>query len=71
MVQFLLSRGLDSNRTDSEGKSPLHLCVEGNAGGQVAECVAALLKAGCNPNAVDKEGKTALWMASESGAEEV
>ena len=62
---------MDSNKTDTEGKSPLHLCVEGNAGGKVSECVAALLKSGCNPNAVDKEGRTALWLASESGAEEV
>lgn len=70
-MEFLLARGLDSNRPDSDGKSPLHLCVEGNGGGHVARCVEALLKAGCNPNAMDKEGRTALWMASERGVEEV
>ncbi len=58
-----LARGLDPNKADSMGETPLmHAALHGDRPG-----VAALLRAGANPLAIDRAGWTVLDYAAMGG----
>ncbi|KAK7476859.1 hypothetical protein BaRGS_00031941 [Batillaria attramentaria] len=66
-VVTLLSGGVDPNRFDKKGKTPLHIaCEHGHA-----EIVSNLLWAGCRVNHQDKQMRTPLHIACEHGHEHI
>ena len=67
VVQSLIGRGADVNRSNNEGQPPLYMAsYKGHL-----EVVRALLAAGADVNRSDNEGDTPLYMASCNGHLEV
>ncbi len=60
-IRVLLARGVDPNRRNEEGKTPLMLAIEQGED----EPVKALIAAGAKVNVRDKHGKTPLQLAEE------
>lgn len=67
LLQVLLKKGADVNRTDNNGNTPLLLCAE-NFGGHL-NLVRALCEAGADIHAADAEGNNVLHHVLESGAQ--
>ena len=66
----LIESGVDPNRPDNLGRTPLH-CVSGSEHADDATFAKALLDAGANPNSRDRSRRTPLHYAVGSGAESV
>jgi ankyrin repeat protein len=62
-IEFLLTRGLDINATNTNGDTALHAAVTGRAS---PEIVRALLKHGARLDMANKRGQTPLTAASQS-----
>lgn len=64
-VQLLVNAGADINGGDNEGKTPLMLAFEHEAG---SELIAYLLLQGASPRSRDKQGLDVMHYALQSGA---
>lgn len=64
-VRFFISKGVNIERIDHEGKTPLMRAV----GEGVTEVVEILLNAGANVNVQDDQGETALFLAISNNPE--
>ena len=74
MVDLLLSLGVDINRPDSEGNTPLHVSCAGESKPHKkykAKMTEQLLKAGAAPNIKNIYGETALFVAAIRHADKV
>eukprot|EP01147_Barroeca_monosierra_P000726 gene726-4019_t len=60
-VQWLLAHGIDCNKQNNRGQTPLTLACMDNAGIQIVE---ELLKAGANPNITDAEASGPVHYAA-------
>ncbi|KAM7215654.1 Ankyrin repeat-containing domain protein [Rhypophila decipiens] len=63
LVEELVESGLDIEKRDSAGNTPLHIAA--NAGHE--EIMAYLLEKGCNVDAVNNAGWTAAHLATAKG----
>jgi ankyrin repeat protein len=62
-ARILISSGIDINKPDVTGKTPLHLLCEYSAN---VDAIRLLLTYAMNVNARDKSGKTALFYAKNN-----
>jgi ankyrin repeat protein len=67
IIQYLLSKGVDANKTDLEGNNPLIAA----AGGNELDNVKIFVDKTKNINAQNKEGESALSHAVKSGSPEI
>ena len=66
-MMILLNKGVNINRTNHEGYTPLMAAAESGR----ARVVEVLLDRGAEPDAKDYKGKTALMLAQKNGHTEV
>lgn len=68
IARLLLAHGANPNVADSEGYTPLHLCIEtsGYLDERTPEVVSVLLAHGADPNATDRGGRRPLHRAAGS-----
>ncbi len=62
LLKALIAKGADPNKTDCQGRTPLHYAVDRKAN---RESLELLIEAGADVNKADNEGKTPLHYAAE------
>ncbi|KAL1289480.1 hypothetical protein AAHE18_20G062200 [Arachis hypogaea] len=67
LLHHLLKRGLDSNESDRNGRTALHIAASKGS----ENCVMLLLDYGADPNIRDSDGSVSLWEAILGGHESV
>jgi ankyrin repeat protein len=67
VVRIILKRGINVNKTNKNGNTPLHVAAKSGH----KEVTSLLLKCGANVNRINNNGKKPLILAAENGLVEI